>query len=396
LTLNPGVRFYYLHESVDPGVAPAGRFVPYREFDGIPDLLDWKNVAPRIGAAYDLFGDATTAIKGSFSKYYASVTNQYSFYKPLANQTDIRNWRDLNGDDIAQDDEIGASNNSRFGLAPDRRKDPDLKRPYNYEYTVAVDRQLTPNVSVSGAWFRRDVHNRAKTDNLLIAPSDYAAFQVPNPLTGAPLTIYNLNRAKQGQQDLFDTTATDRDLNRQGYTGYEASFNIRLPANAALFGGWWTDRLINVACDGDDPNTFLYCDQSELDIPFRQNFKLAGSAQLPLEIELGASLQSYAGEPLTVSWTVPAALFPGGRTQSVTVPLVPPGERYLDRWTQLDFSLKKVFTFGNHRFEGALDIFNALNSNVVLEQNEAFGTTLGQPLSILQPRLLRISGQWKF
>ena len=396
LTISPGVRFYYLHESVDAGVAPAGRFVPARQFDGIPDLLEWKNVAPRFGVAYDLTGDARTAVKLSVSKYYASVTNQYSFYRPLSAQTDIRNWTDLNRDDIAQDNEIGQSTNARFGLAPERRRDPDLKRPYNLEYNVSIDRQIASFLSVSGAWFKRDVFDLAKTDNLLIDRSDYAAFTVPNPLTGEPLTIYNLNRTKLGLSDIFDTTATDRDLNRRGYTGYEASFNLRLPRGAGIFGGWWTDRDITVACDGEDPNTLLYCDQSALDIPFRHSYKVAGSATLPLDIQLGISFQSYAGQPLTVNWVVPTNVFPAGRTQSVTVPLIPPGQKYLDRWTQADISLKKLFSVGTHRFEGALDFFNALNSNVVLVQNQSFGSSLDRPQQILQPRLLRVSAQWKF
>lgn len=424
LTLNPGVRLYVLKESVDPGVAPPGRFVPARSFPGIPSLLDWNNVAPRFGAAYDLTGDAKTALKFSVSKYYASVTNQYSFYRPLSNQTDTRNWADcayLPGtstcnpaligapgyhDDVAQDNEIGPSTNNQFGLAAERRKDPDLKRPYNVEYSVRVDRQIASNLSVSAAWFKRDVFDLAKTDNLLISPSDYVPFQVANPLSGETLTIYNLNRSKLGQSDIFDTTATDRDLNRRGYSGVETSFNIRLPGGSGIFGGYWSDKNIVVACDGDDPNTFQYCDQSSLDIPFQHNFKLAGSAPLPYGVLLGASVQSYGGDAgntaypigsaLTVNWVVPANLFPGGRTQSVTVPLIHPGSKYLDRWTQIDLSLRKIFSFGTHRIEGALDMFNFLNSNVVLTQNQSFGPQLDQPSSILQPRLLRVSMQWKF
>jgi len=412
LTLNPGVRFYALRESVDPGVAPPGRFVPGRTFPGIPSLLDWTTVAPRFGAAYDLTGDARTALKASVSKYYASVTNQYNFYKPLTNQTDNRNWADCdyvpgtstcsgrvlptNGDNIAQDNEIGPSTNNQFGLAPARRKDPNLKRPYNVEYSVGVDRQLTSFLSISGAWFRRDGYDPAKTDNLLISPSDYASFVVANPLTGEPLTVYNLNRAKLGLSDLLDTTATDGDMNRRGYRGFESTFNLRLPGGAGVFGGWWTDKEIMVACDGDDPNTFLYCDQSTLDIPFVHNFKLAGSAQLPLGILLGSGIVSYAGNRLRVDWAVPANAFPGGRTQPVTVPLIPPGSKFFKRWTQVDLSVKKLFSIGAHEIEGALDMFNLLNSNVVLDQNQSFGPTLDQPIQILQPRLLRVSAQWKF
>jgi hypothetical protein len=62
----------------------------------------------------------------------------------------------------------------------------------------------------------------------------------------------------------------------------------------------------------------------------------------------------------------------------------------------VDISFRKGFTFGKQRFEGALDMFNALNSNVVLAQNQSFGATLDQPSQILQPRLLRVSAQWKF
>ena len=113
-------------------------------------------------------------------------------------------------------------------------------------------------------------------------------------------------------------------------------------------------------------------------------------------VQLGAMLQSYAGLPLAVNWAVPANLFPGGRTQSVTVNLVPPGSKYLDRWTQLDLSFRKVFKVGRYRLDGALDMFNALNSNVVLSQNQNFGSTLDQPQAVLQGRLLRLSSQIKF
>jgi hypothetical protein len=133
-----------------------------------------------------------------------------------------------------------------------------------------------------------------------------------------------------------------------------------------------------------------------LGIPFRHDFKFAGSYPLVWGVQLGAMLQSYAGNPLMVNWAVPVSAFPGGRTQSVTVNLVPPGSKYLDRWSQLDLSFRKVFKVGKYRFDGAMDMFNALNSNVVLAENQNFGSTLGQPQAVLQGRLLRVSTQIKF
>jgi hypothetical protein len=46
--------------------------------------------------------------------------------------------------------------------------------------------------------------------------------------------------------------------------------------------------------------------------------------------------------------------------------------------------------------DGALEMFNATNSNVILAQNQNFGSTLGQPQAVLQGRLLRLSSQIKF
>jgi hypothetical protein len=413
LTLNPGLRFEYFNSQIQARAVEAGRFVPARSFSEVPDVPNWKNLAPRFSAVYDLTGDAKTAVKASINKYNRAYTTDFvNRYDPLVLQSDTRNWSDCdflagtstcsknvlptNGDGIAQDNEIGPSNNKNLGIVATRRPDPNLKRPYDIEYTLSVVRQVLPGVSVTGAWYRRDTYDVEQQINTLVNVSDYASFTTASPVNGEPVTVYNLNRSKQGLVDLLDTTATDRSIARVGYNGLEVSFAARLPRGANLFGGWSADKLVTVACASNDPNTFRYCDQAALGIPFRHDFKFAGSYPLPFDTQVGASLQSYAGLPLTVSWAVPANLFPGGRTQAVTVPLVPPGAQYLDRWNQLDLSFRKVFKARKARIDAALDVFNSLNSNVVLSQNQNFGSTLGQPQAVLQGRLLRLSSQIKF
>src|SRR5205085_9736947 len=49
LTVNPGLRFDHFNSSVPAQDVPAGRFVPARHFDAIPDIPNWNNVAPRFG-----------------------------------------------------------------------------------------------------------------------------------------------------------------------------------------------------------------------------------------------------------------------------------------------------------------------------------------------------------
>jgi hypothetical protein len=412
LTLNPGIRFEYFTSAIQGIAVEPGRFVGFREFPTQSNVPEWFTVAPRFGAVYDLTGDAKTAIKGGVNKYVRGYSTDFAArYHPLAAQNDTRNWFDCdltagtstcsgrvlatNRDNIAQNNEIGPSNNQRFGAAPARRPDRDIKRPYDIEYTLGIDRQLFPRFAVAVAWFRKETYNQEKQLNLLVDGSDYLPFQTPSPLNGELITIYNLSRTKQGLVDLLDTTSTDHSKNRVTYNGYEVSFSAQLPS-ANVLGGWSSDRTIRVSCDGFDPNTFRFCDQSQLDIPFTHDFKVAGNYRLPFSWEVGATFKSYAGAPLTINWAVPVNVFPGGRTQAVTVALIPPGTKYLDRWNQLDVSIRRVFRVGRLQLDANLDIYNALNSNVVMQENQNFGSSLGQPQQVLQGRLLRISTQMKF
>ena len=105
---------------------------------------------------------------------------------------------------------------------------------------------------------------------------------------------------------------------------------------------------------------------------------------------------SYPGEALTVTWAVPANLFPGGRTQAVTVALIPPGTSYLERWNQLDMNLKRSFRFGNVEMRPSVDVYNLLNSSVVLTELQAYGPTLGQPTSVLQGRFMKLGLMVRF
>ena len=67
VTMNLGVRFDYFAASVPAQSAPAGRFVPARQFDKIVSPT-FKNLSPRLNVSYDPFGDGKTAIKVGFSK----------------------------------------------------------------------------------------------------------------------------------------------------------------------------------------------------------------------------------------------------------------------------------------------------------------------------------------
>lgn len=405
LTLNYGLRWEYFKSGIPAQDAPAGRFVPARHFDAVDNLPNWKNWSPRFGAVYDLFGDGKTALKFGANRYSQGQALGFAKrYNPMTLTTDSRTWRDLNGDDIAQDNEIGPSNNSLFGAAITRRPE-NYDREYNTEFSALVQHQLFTGVGITGGWFHRNFHNLMRSINELVsADADYTPFQIANPLgNGEMITVYNLNRNKQGQVSLVDSNS---DINSIAYDGFEVSFNARFD-KFNLYGGWTANRTVNVTCDTNNPNNYRYCDQTgdtfqqngeSTTIPFRQDFKLNGLYRLPADFQLNFAWQNYAGALSTINYPVPAAAFApvGGRTQAVTVQLVSPGVRYLGRWNQLDAGVRKGFKVQKLDIGLNLDVFNLLNASSILGEVQTYGASLGQPTEILQGRFARIGTTVKF
>jgi hypothetical protein len=401
LTVNAGLRYDYFKATVKANSLPAGRFVPARSFEQV-DLPTFSDLSPRFGVTYDLFGDGTTAIKAGVNKYVASMAADFArTYDPAVADSDTRNWDDLNGDDIAQNNEIGPSNDRNFGAASTRRPDQDLKREYNVEYNASIDRQLTPSVSVSAGYYRRTFHRLWFTDNVLVTAADYFPVEVTSPLNADTLTVFNLDPAKRGLLDRVDTNAPDG-ARKQIYNGVEFTFQARTPGNGRILGGITYDRTRIANCSPDDPNANggRFCDEfgSNVDIPFRRLLKLSGFYPLPvLGLEISGSFQSAPGLIGGNDWSVGRSIVPGLTQSTVTVPLVAPGSKYLDQINQLDISLAKAFEFNDsHRLRVKLELFNAFNTNVVLNQRRVFGSRLDSPTEIMSARLIQIGASFNF
>jgi Carboxypeptidase regulatory-like domain len=423
LTISPGIRFELFNTFVPAQDSPAGRFVPFRHFDKIENLPNWRDAAPRFGAVYDLMGDGKTALKMHIGKYMQafSTVGFAAVYNPMVIASDRRTWADTNGDDIAQNIEIGPVN-TPFNISgvSNRVPDPNIKRPYQWEYNVGIQREVFPGVSVSANWVRRDFKRIFWTDNTLVAFSDYTIVNVPNPLnTSELIPIYNLNVAKRGQVAQVDKNS---DVNGRWYNGVDFGFSARV-RGGNVYGGVGIGRQLTASCEVDDPNSLRYCDQRLLDIPYNASLKLAGSYPLPYGVQLSGSWQGYPGtaggtarqdsvyssainrviDPsLNVDYIVTNAILRAANpaatlTQaSVTVPLLVPGTKYLDRWNQIDVRVAKKFQIGKLKAQGQFDMFNVLNGSNILGTVESYGATLDRPTSILQGRLLAVGMQLNF
>ena len=419
LTITPGVRLEYYTGAIEPTSMGAGRFLPERQVEGFSPVPTWFDISPRFGVVYDLLGNAKTALKVSVNKYMGRMGADFpGRYNPIGAASDRRNWFDCdfiprtstcsglalstNGDDIAQDNEIGPSSNNRFGLSAPRRADPDIENTYSWDYSFGVQHQVVPRVAVNASVYYIRFYNLQGASNVLLTPADYIPFQIASPLDGEMITVFNLNPNKQGVSDIVDLTSS---INHRSYQGYELGIEARLAKGTRVLGGWTMERTLSVTCETENPNSFRFCDQTgdlhqDLGLvptlPFRHEYKLALVQPLPWQFEGGLSFLSYPGEPLTVNWSVPANLFPGSRTAAVTVPLVPPGTKFLERWNQLDLNFKRVMRVGRYEIRPSVDLYNVLNSSVVLAELQQFGPTLGQPTSILQGRFMKLGMMFKF
>ena len=260
-------------------------------------------------------------------------------------------------------------------------------------------------------------------------------------IQGFAATALSTSSAKASQVNTalgFDRTAPDR---KAWYNGFEATFNTRLPRGGTLFGGYTTERGIEVLCDDlSNPNYLLYCDQRKSGIPWRGQFKLAGTYQIKYGVQVGASFQSLPGYIQGQTGTLPyysffggtssnvsavpqtgagpngagtvwlitpntkygadckgpctpgALVIPGMTVSSISVPLVPPATELADRIQQLDLNIGKWFRFANIQIQPRLDIFNTLNrSDVVAWRSLNYLTSsYKQPSTVIQGRIIQI------
>ena len=434
LTVTGGVRLDRFGGRVNPMSLPGGRFVGERNFGELHPTEPFLDFSPRLSAVYDLFGNAKTALKFSANKYLTPLS--VFFFNPFAPNSvtpDTRIWFDTdltpgsatpsgrtlstNGDNIAQDNEIGPRQNNRFGLAPEQRADSNLKREYSWDYSASVQHEIIPNLSVMAGWYYARTYDVQQTINVLRSLNDYTPFQTENPFDRSEMvTIYRLNNNRVG---IVDNVTTNSDVNHRDYQAYEASVTSRLLSGGTINVGWAMERARRVSCDTPNPNQLRFCDHTgelyqELGrvetIPYRHEFKVSAAQQLPYGFNVGASFVSFAGANRiigaaanvvgntgSIAWTVPAPLFPGGQTEAVTLPLLSPGVSFLDRWNQLDLSVRRHFKVGG-RFElrPALEMYNITNAAVVLSRINNFGPALDSPLSVLQGRLTKLSLLVKF
>jgi hypothetical protein len=436
LTANLGLRYDFYRTSYPTQTLGPNQFTPNRNvtFEG-DDVASFNDITPKLGVAYDLFGNGRTALKASLNKYVQQMSYGGTFGEaatpPLRTvQSVTRTWIDANGNfvpdcnllNLQLNGECGIVNNLAYGNPiPSTTYDPETltgwgKRGYNWETSVSVQQELMPNVSADVGYFRRWYGNFLATDNRAVGPSDYSAFSVTAPTDsrlpgggGQTVTgLYNITPTGLTRPpDNLLTFADNYGKQIENWQGVDASINARLRGGVVAQGGLSSGRTLTDNCEivaalpellvGPGP-TVRPLEQCRQETPFLTQFKALGAYTIPgIDVQFAGTFQSIPGPQVqaVVVYTSPQVQGSLGRplagTAVVQANVIAPGTEYGDRLNQLDFRVGKIVRFGgNARAAFNIDLFNVFNDNAVLTENTSYAA-FRQPLLVTNPRLLKFS-----
>jgi Carboxypeptidase regulatory-like domain len=251
----------------------------------------YNDIAPRMGMAYDVFGDGRTAVKVNLSKYFQSAANDGVYIgtnkASTFAQTATRSWTDngnFNPDcdlnsPLAQDnratggDFCGAADPLTFfqfaqthGLGTATAVSPSVLegwgvRPYDWQFAASVQQQIVPRVSAEFGYSRRSWGNITTwngfnyTDNRALTAADFDTFTmtVPTdsrlPNSGETISFPLLKPAAFGRQDNYLTRATDYGDVQAYWQGLELTVNARPNNGLTLQGGFTTGAGTRDNCE---------------------------------------------------------------------------------------------------------------------------------------------------
>ena len=400
-------------------------------------VTNWKDLSPRLGVAFDLFGNGKTAIKASVARYVNGVGLAAGSITDNANPevtiglTDTRSWRDLDGNGSplttggqVQLNELTASTSTpSFGknIPSSTTVDPAVLagwgvRGYNWEYAVSVQHELAPRVSVNVGFGRRRFGNQTLTvDNRYsLANNSYDGPFCANAPVDANLPngggyqvcgLYDLKPSVVALGLPVNNTLTFSS-NYGGETNINQGFDFTTQARfsrAFVQGGMTISKRIFDQCNLVDAGILAYvvtaatevaeqfpdgnkaCHQ---DLDYRPDFKLLGSYTLPLDIQLSGTYQFVRGvqtggaaPSILATWTaMPASATTLGRAYSAgattkSANLMPVGYDYgPNNLQQFDLKIAKSFRVDRYRFRVDLDAYNLFNSDWPFTVTSTFST----------------------
>ncbi len=220
-------------KGTNPCAGIAGASTPVQFSNRSLRANNYKNFAPRLGFAWDVFSDGKTAIRGGFglfflrertSPYFAGLTLNSPFANTVGGQRTLGN-DGLDGKPIFAGLSAASAGSPKFGLSP------EAATPYSMQFNVSVGRQLWKDTVLEAGYVgnrsrRQLTHN--DVNQVLESNRKAAAFAADANAVNAfrPYSnygaIYQFERNGKGNYDslqlLFRTRFTKYSQLQAAYT----------------------------------------------------------------------------------------------------------------------------------------------------------------------------------
>ena len=447
LTVNVGARYDYQEAKNLPSVVPANGLFPdilpsvsYAGDKGYP--IQWKDLEPRIGVTYAVGPEKKTLLRGSYSRFADQLTNQIfrgnAF--PLIQYLYFYNWVDKNGDHRVEPGELDVtpycsgtdcSGASSANLNPSNTASPfspnvlssHYVAPKTDEFIVGVDHELLPNFAVSANYTYRHIRDLSYSNATGATAGDYEfAGNATGTVVGANGTTLNFNEPFYTLT--LDPLPVGKEFhNRPGadetYQGVELQAVKRLSHGWMLRGSFayndWRQHLSSSSIL--DPNNLLggtnaddglvvvqgSSGKSDVYINSKWQFNVSGLYQLPWGVNFAANFFGRQGYALPYYVRIRGIDDPTDGTSRPHIQIGDVATHRLNNVYELDLRVEKTFPIGPAAVSAAIDCFNVMNDNTILQRDIQAGTyrasnntftpsaTFNQIEEVQSPRIFRAS-----
>ncbi|MEO8359623.1 MAG: carboxypeptidase regulatory-like domain-containing protein [Vicinamibacteria bacterium] len=436
LTLNAGVRFDGQTAKNLPASIPANQSFPTEapavEYSGSGNLVDWKDLSPRVGFSYALDSTRKTIVRGSYANYASQLGYGIVNTAAVPSGYLAYGWTDLNGDRVAQPNEVDIKGgvlytvnidpNARTGVAPGRI-DPDLKNQRDNEVVIGLDHELGASLAIGAAYTFRSSKDFQYTPFLsapcavgsscsIIQPNQYVRQSDVSSL-GYTVQRYVAPSA------LIDAGGSGRYVTN--YAGYTRRFNgLELTAKKRMSRGWaanlavsyndWTEQYsdanrvnalgnptkleTNALLDGG-PVSVLSGASGKASFYSSFSWQIYADAFVNLPASLSFSTAIFGRQGGVLPTNITGSLGADATTRILAGSV--DGARYADVWN-LDFRLARNSKIGRITITPSIELFNALNNDVVLSRARDAGSvaTFGRVEEVISPRIFRVGARLSF
>jgi len=352
LTVNIGVRIDKWWTKTGTPDAPG--------LMGNKSFRKMTDVAPRLGFAYDLFGDGSTVLRGFYGRYFEGVTAGVD--RALITNTPPSRYYKWTSSGWYNYSTVG-------GTIPGAvEMDDNIKNNYTEGVMFAVERELRENIAGSITFiYKRD--------------NDLRGAVYPNATwTQGTASYSNENGSYNGvyYYDFIEHNPTYYTNPKKGdygvlgdvvrsYYGLIFEVNKRMSDNWSLKANYtWskskspTSMTYGVVQGGsvyNNPNDWVNMDGALSSLDRTHVLKVSGTYIAPFDIYISPVFTWMTGTPYGIYYR------PSGQDYSVLIKKIDGKERY-DNRLNIDLRLEKSFVFLNRFRAGViLDVFNLTNSD---------------------------------